>query len=270
MAIKKKVNELHGNLSLTFAKRGKQTKLTSNFATPPLRASRSLYLDHDDRATVYLIETSGGMVAGDYNKTSIELEANSHGRLIQQSSTKIYPSEFGRACNQVTDIKLAEDSSLYWVPETIIPYKDSIYNGQTKIQLEPSSTLLYGEIISSGREKSNESFEFTSFQSCTDIRLQDECISYDSLRFLKGQFEPTKLGMFESGTYLGSVWYYSPLVTGTDRDEINHLLSASSNHRAASTHFHRSGIYVRWISNDLCLVKKEMTNVFSLLSQKQE
>ena len=68
------------------------------YQQPPLKASRELYEGQDPTATVYIMESSGGMVAGDRNDITVKLAPDSRARLVQQSALKIYPSHTGEAC----------------------------------------------------------------------------------------------------------------------------------------------------------------------------
>ena len=47
------------------------------FQQPPLKASRELYEGKDPTATVYIMESSGGMVAGDRNDITVKLAPDS-------------------------------------------------------------------------------------------------------------------------------------------------------------------------------------------------
>ena len=56
------------------------------YQQPPLKASRELYEGKDPTATVYIMESSGGMVAGDRNDITVKLAPDSSARLVQQSA----------------------------------------------------------------------------------------------------------------------------------------------------------------------------------------
>ena len=105
------------------------------FQQPPLKASRELYEGDDPTATVYVMESSGGMVAGDRNDISIRLLPGSRARIIQQSALKVYRSHTGETCVQSIDVELAEESRLEWMPEVIIPFADSKFQMETTIRL---------------------------------------------------------------------------------------------------------------------------------------
>src|SRR3954453_6572620 len=100
----------HGKLDLEFEPRRGFTRMPHVYQKPPLKASRELYEGNDPTATVYIMESSGGMVAGDRNDISIRLLPGSKARIIQQSALKVYRSHTGETCVQSIDVDLAEES----------------------------------------------------------------------------------------------------------------------------------------------------------------
>ena len=132
------------------------------FQQPPLKASRELYEGDDPTATVYVMESSGGMVAGDRNDITIRLLSGSKARIIQQSALKVYRSHTGETCVQSIDVELAEEARLEWMPEVIIPFTDSKFQMETTIHLTKGATLLWGEILAPGREMRGEVFDLSS------------------------------------------------------------------------------------------------------------
>ena len=114
------------------------------FQQPPLKASRELYEGKDPTATVYMMESSGGMVAGDRNDITLKLAPDSRVRLIQQSALKIYPSHTGDTCFQKIDVELEERARLEWMPEVIIPFVDAKFQVDTTLRIAHDATILMG------------------------------------------------------------------------------------------------------------------------------
>src|SRR5690606_33362900 len=134
-------------------------------------------------ATVYVMESSGGMVAGDRNDISIKLLPGSKARIIQQSALKVYRSHTGETCVQSIEAEIEEGARLEWMPEVIIPFADSKFKRETTIRLAKDATLLWGEIIAPGREMRGEVFNFSSLKSMLRIYVEGELIAFDSLCF---------------------------------------------------------------------------------------
>src|SRR3954447_10847011 len=148
----------NGKLDLAFELRRGYTRMPHVFQQPPLKASRELYVGKDPKATVYIMESSGGMVAGDRNDITVKLATDSSVRLIQQSALKIYPSYTGDTCVQNINVELEERARLEWMPEVIIPFVDAKYRGDTTLRIARDATILWGEVVAPGREKRGEIF----------------------------------------------------------------------------------------------------------------
>lgn len=257
----KKLNKMKGELSLTFEKKGAVTRLTRSHHSSPLKASKALYLDESGSSTVYLMETSGGMVEGDVNSYTISVGNDSHVSIIPQSSTKIYPSRFDMACRQNIKISIGEDASVTWLPETTIPFEHSIFLGGTNIHLKASSSLIYSEIFSSGRQKRDESFAFDRFSSKTQIFVDDQLIAFDHLHLVQKENSYSDIGMFEECTYMGTIWYVDPTAAKQNFEQVLSDFQQSKNHRFGYSSLDHYGVHFRWLSNDLCLLKEQMNEL---------
>lgn len=254
----------HGKLDLCFEDRLNHTKLIDCFQKPPLKASRVLYPDGGKTATVYLMESSGGMVAGDYNEYNVHVKEGASVCLKPQSATKVYPSFNDMFTRQKIGIILEEQAELEWSREEIIPYKNSSFRGATTIEMSSSSSLLWGEILYPGREKRGESFLFNQFHSHFEVWVEDECLAYDSLRLDPSEQNLQHIGVLEHFNYVGSVWFISPKVADLDEKIINAGLHGSHQHRVGVTRLNGNGMLIRWLSNSLPTLKKEMGKAFQL------
>ncbi|MFC0561107.1 urease accessory protein UreD [Halalkalibacter alkalisediminis] len=261
----KKLNKMQGELGLTFEKKGALTRLTKSHHSSPLKASKALYLDETGSATVYLMETSGGMVEGDVNKYRITIGNDSHVSLIPQSSTKIYPSRLDLPCRQSVDLMVGENASVRWLPETTIPFEDSIFLADTKIDLEPNSSLIFSEIFSSGRQKSAESFAFDRFSSKTQILIEGKLIAFDHLNLVQKESPYFHIGMFEDCTYMGTIWYVDPAAANQNFETFLTDFHQAKNHRFGFSRLDHYGVHFRWLSNDLCLLKEQMNELIQNL-----
>lgn len=256
-----KLNSMEGRLKLSFEDKGGKTTLSHCHHTSPLKASKALYLNDDATATVYLMETSGGMVEGDQNNYEIIVNNNSNVILIPQSSTKIYPARFNLSCKQNIKITVGEYGTLRWLPETIIPFADSIFEGNTSIHLDLNSSLIFSEIFSSGRQKSQESFKFDRFSSKTKIYVDEELIIYDHLNLNNAPVH--QLGMFEECSYMALLWCFNTNHMMSKIDSFTEGYNHGKTHRFGYTSILPNFIHFRWLSNDLCLLKEQMNNVIS-------
>jgi urease accessory protein len=152
------------------------------------------------------------------------------------------------------------------MPETTIPFENSIFFSQSKIRLHSSSCLLFSEIFSSGRQKSEESFEFQRFSSKTQLYVDDKLIVYDHLD-VKQDSAWAQLGMFEECTYMGVIWYVDPAWATSNYEELTKSFQQGRHHRFGYSNLDDYGVHFRWLSNDLCLLKEQMLAIMEGLGQ---
>ena len=235
------------------------------FQQPPLKASRELYEGKDPRATVYIMESSGGMVAGDRNDITVKLAPDSSVRLVQQSALKIYPSHTGDICVQTINVDLGQRARLEWMPEVIIPFVDAKFRNDTTLRLARDSSVLWGEIIAPGREKRGEVFNYQSFHTNFKIIVEDELIAFDSLHFSPTETALGGVGVLEGAMYIGSIWLVSPKAADIDVRSLQETLLVEEGLKAGMTRLEGNAIHCRWLAVDQWTMQEEMKRVYALL-----
>lgn len=257
----------NGKLDLAFEVRRGYTRMPHVFQQPPLKASRELYEGKDPTVTVYLMESSGGMVAGDRNDITLKLASESKVRLIQQSALKIYPSHTGETCFQRIDVDVDEDARLEWMPEVIIPFADAKFQVDTTLRLKESSTVLWGEIIAPGREKRGEIYDYESFRSNFKVYVEEELIAFDSLHFSPKEADLRRVGVLEDAMYIGSVWLISPNVDQVDVRAFQETLRVEEGLQAGITRLEGNAIHCRWLGREQWSLQEEMKRVYAALAE---
>lgn len=254
----------NGCLSLKFAKRGYKTIMTDCYQIPPLRASRALYLNsaNPSVATVYMVETSGGLVAGDQNKFQIDVKEGADVCLIPQSATKIYPSFNGMWSSQNIDVSIGSKASLAWKTEAVIPFDKAKFRGQTVIHMAQDSTLLWGEILSPGRDKRGEIFQYSDVKTNFQVWVEEECLIYDSLLFSPDHMDLRQMGLLEDHLYVGSLWFVAPTLQHMNLRELNEKLQRFAQIKVSASLLEGKVVNVRWLASDLVLLKQEMNNTW--------
>lgn len=257
----------HGKLEMGFELRRGYTRMPHVFQQPPLKASRELYEGQDPTATVYIMESSGGMVAGDQNEISVKLAPDSRVRLIQQSALKIYPSHTGDVCVLKNEVELEERSRLEWMPEVIIPFVDAKFQVDTTLRVANDATVLWGEIVAPGREKRGEVFAYESFRSNFKIFVEDELIAFDSLHFSPKDTDLQRPGVLEDAMYIGSIWLVSPNIKNIDLRTIQETFRNSEDSNGGITKLEGNAIHCRWLAKDQWTMQEEMKKIYRLLSE---
>ncbi|MBV4411722.1 urease accessory protein UreD [Enterobacteriaceae bacterium YMB-R22] len=157
-----------GYLRMMFAVSGQRSVLKQVDRRVPFLVQRALYWDEmmPHMPCVFVISTSGCVLQGDRLAMDIHVAAQACGHVTTQSATKIHAMENNYAA-QMQTITLDEDSYLEVIPEQVIPHCGSRFISDTRITLHPTATLIYAEILMSGRKHhdADRGFRFDVYSS---------------------------------------------------------------------------------------------------------
>jgi urease accessory protein len=127
--------------------------------------------------------------------------------ISEQSYRKLFNT--GDAFSQQnTKIKVGENASLYYVPYPVIPFEGSRFRSRTEIDLRPSSKMIYGEILSCGRQGMGEKFAFAEFSSRTTVSVDGKTVFLDNSRLVGGEADFSGIGFFEEYSCQGLFFFY--------------------------------------------------------------
>ena len=148
------------DIELQSNKTGK-TVVTKQFSQVPLQIQRALYPESSlpEMAYLYVISPSGGILQGDRYKTNVSLKNKAMVHMTTQDATRIYGMDTNSA-SQIMNITIDEDCYLEYIPDQIIPYKNSRYYQKVNLNVHDNSTLIYSEVLTPGRMAMGESFEY--------------------------------------------------------------------------------------------------------------
>ena len=137
-----------------------KTIITKKQTQVPLYVQKALHydLDYPSMAHVFILSPSGGILQGDRYRMDVELRNNAISHITTQGATRIYKMESNYATHMVT-LNLKDNSYLEFIPEQIIPYKNSRFYQKTNLQIDDSSTVVYSETIVPGRIAMGEMFD---------------------------------------------------------------------------------------------------------------
>src|SRR5687767_6100652 len=110
-------------------------------------------------AYVYIVSPSGGILQGDRYKIDIKLGNNTFAHITTQGATRIYKMDKNYA-SQIINIKVERESYFEYIPDQVIPFRDSRFYQETILNIHDSSTMIYSEVIVPGRVASGEAFEY--------------------------------------------------------------------------------------------------------------
>jgi urease accessory protein len=165
-----------GHLRLGFERRPERTVLSTLHRRAPLIVQQALYWDEamPELPCVSMISNGGGILQGDRNTIDVELGPGAQAYVTSQSMTRIHEMDCNYATQDQT-ITLAEGAYLEFVPHPIVPHRNARFAQRTAISIHPTATLVYSEVLMSGRKHyaGGEAFVYDLFASVVAAERPD-------------------------------------------------------------------------------------------------
>ena len=162
----------------------------------PLSVQKEMYYDQfqPKMTHVYIVSSSGGILQGDKYMIDVILEKNTLAHITTQGATRVYGMNASNAI-QVVNVSLDDGAYLEFIPDQIIPYKNSRFYQKINFKVHDNATMIYSEIISPGRIGMGEIFDY---EIC-DLRSIGKNHK-DELRFTDyTKIEPKKMKLQDFG-----------------------------------------------------------------------
>jgi urease accessory protein len=138
-----------------------RTRIKEKESTFPLSVQKEIYYDQfqPNMTHVYMVSSSGGILQGDKYEIDIVLEKDALAHMTTQGATRVYGMNSSNAI-QVINVSLDEGAYLEFIPDQIIPYKDSRFYQEINFKVHDNATMIYSEIVSPGRTGMGETFAY--------------------------------------------------------------------------------------------------------------
>jgi len=238
----------------------------------PLLTQRALYYETELPSMAYLqiVSPSGGILQGDRYRMDISLKENAVAHLTTQGAIRLYKMDSNFA-TQLVNVTVDENCYLEFIPDQIIPYKNSRFYQNVSLDVHDSASMIYSEIIVPGRTAMDESFEYDICYLKTLAKNQEEKIRFVDVAML----EPKKqnlntLGILGKQTVVGTIY----IITKKDYvielcDEINSdVQNITKISFGASILPRDSGILVRLTGNSASEIKDSIYRVVKMTRKK--
>ncbi len=213
-------NNLAGYTELVLKNFSRGTSAEKSYTVGASKVSPAIYLDTDNIPCYYLIQLGGGYIEGEYYENYIEMKEGTRAVLTTQASNKVYKSENGIPSKQYSEIRVGENAVMEYINDSVILYKDAVYEQKTDIYLKESSTFIYADGITAGWSPDGKHFQYTSTRMKTRIFLEDELVYFDNLKLIPAEYDMQDFGILEGYKNFGTMIVVDKRV---DRDIINHI-----------------------------------------------
>jgi len=263
-----------GFLKLTLESDSQRNKtiITEQLSRVPLYVQKALYYDETipSMAHVFVLSPSGGVLQGDRYRTDIELKNGAISHITTQGATRLYKMNSNYA-TQMINLNVGKNCYLEFLPEQLIPYKNSRYYQKATFKIDDSATLVYSETIVPGRVAMGELFDYDvcclktlCYDDKQEIKFHDNCI-----------LEPKKQTMNSLGIF-GNKTVHSMMYVVTKQECIEELYETinqlfKDNDEiigGASILPNNSGLSVRVLSNSSELNKTTVYNIAQIVRKQ--
>jgi urease accessory protein len=229
-----------------------KTSVKEQYSRVPLYAQRALYLEEalSNMAYMYIISPSGGILQGDRYRMDITLRKHAFAHITTQGATRIYRMEKNYA-TQIVNIDVGEGCYFEYIPDQVIPYRDSRFYQEANLRVHDNATLLYSEIITPGRVASGEHFDYAICYMKAIAKDQNDGLKFTDVAML----EPKKrdmnvFGVLADHEVVGNMY----ILTKNNVQEINmrvneSLQSIPKVYGGATILPNNSGVGIRMLGN---------------------
>jgi urease accessory protein len=212
-------------LKLELEPQMQKTVLKEQYSKVPLYTQRVLYLEESlpSMAYLFVISPSGGILQGDRYRMDITLSKDALFHLTTQGATRIYRMDKNFA-TQVVNITVGEGCYFEFIPDQIIPYRDSRFYQKVSLNVHDNATMVYSELLVPGRVASGESFDYDICYLKTNARNQDGELRFIDIAILEPKKRILKnSGVLENFDVVGTVYILAP---ANHIKELNSLINS--------------------------------------------
>jgi urease accessory protein len=202
-----------GLMELGFERRGDRTRMVHHYYRSPLQMFQPMYYDpmRPDMPIIVLLQNGGGMLQGDRYRIDIDCGVNAAAHITTQSAGKLYKCE-DNYITQVIDIVARAGSLVEFLPDMTIPFRDSRFFQHIGLQVDPTATVILGDVLAPGRTAHGERHAYSLVHTQLESTAPDgKLLAADRISLEPGRFplkSPAMLGDFDA---LGVLYVFSRL-----------------------------------------------------------
>ncbi|EXX86300.1 hypothetical protein BG53_06330 [Paenibacillus darwinianus] len=232
----------------------------------PLKILRPFYLDEIGTAFVYVLDTAGGMLAGDSLAYNIRVDDGARLYLTNASTAKCYTMPNGDA-RVAQHFSIGSRASLEFFPEESMLFRDTSLETVTRIDAQRDSGFAFCEMYAGGRKHAGEIFEFRRLENRFEIRIDGKLAIWENYRLEGGMLRPGRPGYLEHYTHWGNLYMYASHESGVALKAVQECLAEFERDGfRAGCSLHPSGVItVKALSSEYEAVKNGFERIWSRL-----
>lgn len=161
--------------------------------------------------SLQLVNPTAGLFSGDSMQMNIHVGAKAQAALTSPSATRFHTMPHGQA--RITQqFTLEENTWLDYWPEIIIPQRDSDVIQTTKINLTPSSNIVFFDSLAPGRIAHEENYQFRRLETRLEIYEGETLLAKERCVLAPGENRTNRWPLEMPGwdnCYYGAIWITS-------------------------------------------------------------
>jgi len=251
--------------------KSKKTVIKEQYSKVPLCIQRALYLEESvpSMAYIYIISPSGGILQGDRYRIDISLSNHAYAHVTTQGATRIYKMEqdFG---TQMINIDVDDGCYFEYIPDQIIPFRNSRFYQIVNLKVHESATMIYSEMLVPGRVASGESFEYDICYIKTMAKNNVEKMRFIDIMKLEPNKENLEsFGIMNTFEVIANVYILCKEKYVSDlKEKINTtMINKNKIYGGTSSFPHNNGLVVRILGNTTNDVKKIIFDILGISRQ---
>lgn len=205
------LRETRGELGLSIAQQDCVSYAVRQTHKGYMRVLRPHYMDDSGQVYYTSINPGGGYFGGDDYRVDLYVGKNASLLFTDQSATTVYktPDDY---CLQEVNVALGPGAVLEYVPSQLIVYRNATFHQHLRVDMDPTASLLYTEIVTPGWSPDQELFQYDEVRVRAAINVDGEPAVLDNLLVRPGKTSPQRSSLLflEDKTHLG-------MLTAVDR-----------------------------------------------------
>ncbi len=251
--------------------KSKKTVIKEQYTKVPLFIQRALYLEESipSMAYIYIISPSGGILQGDRYRIDISLSNHAYAHVTTQGATRIYKMErdFG---TQMVNIVVDDGCYFEYIPDQIIPFRNSRFYQIVNLKVHESATMIYSEMLVPGRVASGESFQYDICYIKTIAKDNAEKMRFIDIMKLEPKKENLEsFGIMNNFEVIANVYILCNEKYQSDlKDKINTIVKNKNKiYGGTSPLPDNNGLVVRILGNTTNDIKKIIFDILAISRQ---
>ncbi len=235
---------MKANLHIKINFKNGVTTLGTCYFSPPLKILNITEGKAGLRLHLMLMSSSPGILDKDDYDLKIEICCGSHLQLHTPAYQRLFAMAHG--AQQQMNVHVEENASFVYLPHPVVPHRLSLFTAKNNIFLHTGSSLLWGEILTCGRQLKGEIFSMSSCHTITSIFLNDKLIIKENLLIRPAMIHPQGMGQMEGYTHQASLIFYNEKLNIKKLcDEVYDFLSGKKEIAAGTTAVSANAMMVR-------------------------